>query len=299
MNNVVVTVMMGGISSEREVSLHSGAMVAEALRSAGYHVHTLDPDPVRGWTLPKGTDVVFLALHGTYGEDGQVQTALDKIGIPYTGCGAEASRIGFDKISTHRACEKLGVRMPRYMEITHPMTQVPDGWQVPVVLKPAREGSSVGLQLIDRKEDFSKALDAVLKLGGGALMEERIYGREITVAILDGKPLPVVEICPDGGVYDYTRKYTKGQTKYFCPADLDAETTLQAQDLALKTFHAIGGKDYGRVDLLVDKSGICYVLEINTLPGMCETSLLPKAAAASGLSYTQLCSRLVELALRK
>ncbi|MBO4714494.1 MAG: UDP-N-acetylmuramate dehydrogenase [Verrucomicrobia bacterium] len=294
-----VTVFAGGISSERSVSLASGKMVVEALRSKGYEVNVVDPDPAKGWTLPEKTDVVFLALHGTYGEDGQVQTELDRLGVPYTGCGAEASRIGFDKLLTRQRCEAAGIRMPRALVLDQPLEKMPEGWKPPVVLKPIREGSSVGLQLVDKEEDFAPALKAVLKFGGRVIMEERIFGRELAAGVLDGKPLPLVEICPKSGVYDYTSKYTKGCTEYICPAVVEETIKSQAQQMALQTFNAIGGKDYARVDILLDKEGRCWVLEINTLPGMCETSLLPKAAAVAGISYPELCSMMVQLALKK
>ena len=294
-----VTVFAGGISSERSVSLASGKMVVEALRSKGYEVNVVDPDPVKGWTLPENTDVVFLALHGTYGEDGQVQAELDRLGVPYTGCGAEASRIGFDKLLTRQRCEAAGIRMPRALVLDQPLEKMPEGWKPPVVLKPTREGSSVGLQLVDKEEDFAPALKAVLKFGGVAIMEERIFGRELAAGILEGKPLPLVEICPKSGVYDFTSKYTKGHTVYICPAVVDEEIKTQAQQMALRTFNAVGCKDYARVDILLDKEGLCWVLEINTLPGMCETSLMPQAASAAGITYSELCSKMVQLALRK
>lgn len=296
---VNITVFLGGVSSERTVSLASGQMVSAALRSLGYSVQELDPDPKKGWVLPPGIDVVFLALHGTYGEDGQVQRELDRLGVPYTGCGAVASEIGFDKLRTRQCCEAAGVTMPRCLVVDKELKQMPPDWDVPVILKPIREGSSVGLQLVDRREDFLSALQSVLEFGDHALMEKRIRGREFTVGILDDKPLPLVEVCPTGGVYDYKRKYTKGQTQYFCPAKVDDKVKEEAQELALKAFHAIGGKDYARVDVIVDKEGGCWVLEINTLPGMCETSLLPKAAAAAGISYPELCRKMIEMALRK
>lgn len=294
-----ITVFLGGISSERTVSLASGQMVVAALRSLGYPVQELDPDPKKGWSLPSGTDVVFLALHGTYGEDGQVQRELDRLGVPYTGCGAEASEIGFDKLRTRTCCEAVGVPMPRCLVVDEKLRAMPSDWDVPVIFKPIREGSSVGLQLVDRREDFLPALQSVLQFGDRALMEKRILGRELTVGILDDQALPLVEVCPRGGVYDYKRKYTKGQTQYICPAAVSDKVKEVAQELALKAFHAIGGRSYARVDMMVDKEGGCWVLEINTLPGMCETSLLPKAAAAAGISYPELCRKMVEMALRK
>ncbi|MBI3877741.1 MAG: D-alanine--D-alanine ligase [Verrucomicrobia bacterium] len=293
-----ITVMLGGPSAEREVSLKTGDAVAKALRAVGHTVHELDPREPQ-WTLPPGTDVVFLALHGTYGEDGTVQSQLEGLGVPYTGCGVEASRVGFDKVLTKKRCVECGVPTARFMIFNSPDEKWPSGWQPPVVLKPVRQGSSVGLQFVDRAEDFSAALAAALKFDSEVLMEERITGRETTVGILDGKALPIVEVRPKAGRYDYATKYTAGASEYLCPAPFDSATTARIQRAGVGAFHAIGGRDYARVDVMVREDGSPVVLEVNTLPGMTETSLLPKAAAAAGLNYEQLCQRMVELALRR
>ena len=293
-----ITVLRGGPSAEREVSLRSGAAVASALKSLGYHVDELDPIP-GDLQIPAGTQVVFLALHGTYGEDGTVQSELEELGLPYTGCGVSASLYAFDKILTKRRCLKAGVATARFERFIDASARWPEGWQTPVVLKPTRQGSSVGLQFVDHIEDFPRALAEALGHGGEVLMEERIIGRETTVGILDGLALPVVEVRPKSGSYDYTNKYTAGRTDYFCPADLEPAVTHQIQQSALAAFHAIGGRDYARVDVMVRPDGSPVVLEVNTLPGMTETSLLPKAAAAAGLSFPQLCDRMVRLALRR
>lgn len=293
-----ITVMLGGPSAEREVSLRSGAAVAAALASLGHQVSRLDPRE-ESWTLPAGTEVVFLALHGTYGEDGTVQRRLDELGVPYTGCDAEASRIGFDKHLTKERLIKAGVPTPRSLLLDASSTSWPMGWHPPVVLKPARQGSSVGLQFVDRVSDWSKALAEALRYDTQVLMEERIMGRETTVGILDGSPLPVVEVRPRTGVYDYQNKYTAGSTEYLCPAPFDEATTRRIQQAGLAAFKAVGARDYSRIDVMVRTDGEPFVLEINTLPGMTETSLLPKAAAAAGIGYPELCDRMVRLALRR
>ena len=293
-----ITVLRGGPSAEREISLRSGAAVASALRSLGHHVDEVDPIP-GDLQIPAGTQVVFLALHGTYGEDGTVQSELEELGLLYTGCGVSASLYAFDKILTKRRCLRAGVGTARFERFINTSAQWPEGWQTPVVLKPTRQGSSVGLQFVDRVEDFSRALAEALGHGGEVLMEERIVGRETTVGILEGLALPVVEVRPKSGSYDYTNKYTAGRTDYFCPADFKPAVTHQIQQSALAAFHAIGGRDYARVDVMVRPDGSPVVLEVNTLPGMTETSLLPKAAAAAGLSFPQLCDRMVRLALRR
>lgn len=290
--------MMGGPSAEREVSLRSGAAVAAALRSLGHAVDELDPKNP-GWTLRAGTQVVFLALHGTYGEDGTVQTELDKLGVPYTGCDAEASRIGFDKFLTKERCVVAGVPTARHVLIESPAARWPRGWNPPVVLKPVRQGSSVGLQFVDRVADWGEALAEAMRHDTLVLVEEKIIGRETTVGVLGGEALPVVEVRPRTGVYDYTTKYTAGSTEYLCPAPFDETTTRSIQEAGLGAFRAIGGRDYARVDVMVRANGDPIVLEVNTLPGMTETSLLPKAAAANGMGYAELCRRMIELALTR
>jgi D-alanine-D-alanine ligase len=289
--------MFGGPSAEREVSLSTGKAVVRALRTLGHTVDELDPLPGE-WELDPATDVVFLALHGSYGEDGTVQKELDELGIPYTGCGAESSRIAFDKVATKERCLAAGVPTSRYAVLSDIRSPMPEALRLPLVVKPVRQGSSVGLQFVERAEQWSSALEYSLKFDAEVLAEERIVGRETTVAILDGNALPIVEVRPKLGSYDYSNKYTAGATEYFCPADFDSATTRRIQEAALHAFEAVGGRDYGRVDIMVS-DGHPVVLEVNTLPGMTPTSLLPKAAAAAGISYEQLCQRMIDLALQR
>jgi D-alanine-D-alanine ligase len=296
--NLNITVMLGGPSAERDVSLRSGAAVASALRSLGHAVTEVDPEKGK-FTLPDATDVVLLALHGTYGEDGTVQEQLEKLGVPYTGCDAEASRIAFDKVLTKERCVAAGIPTPKFLVVDSVDTPWPMGWKPPVVVKPVRQGSSVGLQFVERVADWAGALGEALRYDAQLLVEDRIAGRETTVGILEGKALPVVEVRPKSGVYDHRSKYTIGATQYYCPADFDTETTARIQEVALGAFRAIGGRDYARVDVMVREIGEPMVLEVNTLPGMTETSLLPKAAAAAGINYAELCQRMVELALKR
>jgi D-alanine-D-alanine ligase len=298
MMSLTLTVMLGGPSAEREVSLRSGAAVAQALRSLGHEVAELDPK-TPDWSLPPKTQVVFLALHGTYGEDGTVQARLEELGIPYTGCGPAASRIAFDKALTKQRCLEAGVPTAKSMVIENDGASWPMGWQPPVVLKPVRQGSSVGLQFVERVSDWSKALAEAMRYDDRVLMEEKITGREVTVGILDGRTLPLVEVRPKQGVLDYVTKYTPGATEYFCPARIDPETGERIASAALAAFNAIGGRDYSRVDVMLRPTGEPVVLEVNTLPGMTELSLFPKAAAAAGLSYADLCQQMLELALRR
>jgi D-alanine-D-alanine ligase len=293
-----IVVMSGGPSAEREVSLRSGAAVAKALRSLGHNATEIDPKDGE-FDLPDETDVVFLALHGTYGEDGTVQRRLDELGVIYTGCDAEASRIAFDKVLTKKRCIKSGVPTAKFLVVDSEKASFPKDLGLPLVLKPVRQGSSVGLHFVERIEDWQNALVETLKFDSDVLVEEKIVGRETTVGILDGKPLPIVEVRPKSGAYDYRNKYTAGCTEYFCPADFDAAATERIQVAALSAFKAIGGRDYARVDVMVRENSEPVVLEVNTLPGMTETSLLPKAAAATGLNYAQLCQQMIDLALKR
>jgi D-alanine-D-alanine ligase len=291
--------MLGGPGAEREVSLRSGAGVVKALRSLGHTVFEIDPK-TPDWVLPPETDVVCLApLHGTYGEDGTVQRQLEKLGAIYTGCDAESSRIAFDKVLTKKRCLEAGVPTAKFLVVNSKTAPWPKDWQPPLVVKPVRQGSSVGLQFVEQAGDWQPALAEALKYDSEVLVEEKIVGRETTVGILGGEPLPIVEVRPKTGSYDYKNKYTAGCTEYFCPADFDPAMTKRIQSAALGAFQAVGGRDYARVDVMVRPGGEPMVLEVNTLPGMTETSLLPKAAAAAGLNYAQLCQRMVDLALKR
>ena len=293
-----ITVMLGGPSAEREVSLRSGASVAAALRRLGHQVFELDPrEP--GWRLAPGTEVVFLALQLTDGVDVTVLSVFEKLRMPYTGCDSAASRIGFDKALTKERCVAANVPTARSLVLDSGKIPWPMGWNPPLVLKPVRQGSSVGLQFVERVEQWPVALAESLRHDTEVLLEEKIVGRECTVGILADKPLPIVEVRPKSGVYDYRTKYSVGATEYFCPAPFDAATTRRVQDAALGAFRAIGGRDYSRVDVMVRANGEPVVLEVNTLPGMTETSLLPKAAAAAGIGYAELCQRMVDLALKR
>ncbi len=293
-----ITVMLGGPGAEREVSLRSGAAVAAAFRSLGHTVYELDPQ-TPDWTLPPNTEVVFLALHGVYGEDGTVQRQLEQLKVPYTGCGPEASRLAFDKVAAKERFLHAGVPTARHVVVDAPRTPWPNGWQPPLVVKPVCQGSSVGLRFVRSRDDWAPALEEALRHDSRVLVEEQILGREATVGILDDRALPVVEVRPHTGVYDFASKYTRGATEYFCPADFEPATARRHQEAGLAAFRAVEGRDYARVDLMVRPAGRPVVLEVNTLPGMTETSLLPKAATAAGLSYPALCQRMIELALRR
>lgn len=290
-----MAVLMGGPGSEREVSLRSGAAVASALRQAGHRVTEVD---VKGpeFALPDDTGLCVLMMHGTFGEDGQIQSILDRRGIAYTGEGAEASRIAFDKLASKERFAAAGVPTPRW-EVLRP-GQSPS-LPLPVVVKAPREGSSVGVHLVREPGQLAAALADCAGLDREILVEELIEGRELTVGVVGDRAMPIVEIRPNEGFYDYAHKYTKGASEYFCPAPLDAAMTRCVQETALAAHRALGLQIYSRVDVLLRADGEPFVLEANTIPGMTETSLLPKSAAVAGIAFPALCEEIARLSLQR
>lgn len=292
-----IVVMSGGSSAERAVSLNSGRAAAAALVSKGHWVTMLDPQS-ESWRLPGDAEVVFLALHGTYGEDGTVQRELDALGVPYTGCGAEASARAFDKVRSKRAFQSCGIPTPRFGVCKNGARRgLPAALNFPLVLKPACQGSSVGVEFLQDGERWEEAFARTAAFGT-VLAEEFIEGREIAVSILGRRVLPIVEIRPKSGRYDYRSKYTKGATEYICPALLDAGLERAIGATAKRAFAAVGGGPCARVDMIV-RGRELFVLEVNTIPGMTATSLLPKSARAGGVSFEELCHRLVALAMKR
>jgi len=289
-----LAVLMGGPGSEREVSLRSGAAVARAFRGGGYRVTEVDvhgPD----FELPPGIDLCVNMIHGTFGEDGQIQTILDRRGVAYTGEGEEGSRIAFDKLASKKLFVAAGVPTPRW-EVLAPGAR--PTLPLPVVVKAPREGSSVGVHLVREAQQLEAALADCANLDREILVEELIVGRELTVGVVGDRALAVVEIRPHEGFYDYAHKYTKGASEYFCPAPLDEATTRRVQETALAAHRALGLEVYSRVDILLRADSEPFVLETNTIPGMTETSLLPKAAAAVGVDFLALCEEIARLSLQ-
>lgn len=296
-----IAVLMGGPGSEREVSLASGAAVLRALLSLGLDAVAVD---VTGTQihLPAGTDLAFNVIHGTFGEDGQLQGLLEKIGVPYTGAGVASSRVAFDKNLAKAAFVAASVPTPRAEILDMAKGPRLPSFPAPFVVKPPREGSSVGVKIVHDPAAAAAAIAEAAKYGNDILVEEFIVGKELTVAILDGGALPIVHIAPPGGVYDMASKYpwlsgAQG-SEYFCPADLDLETTMAVQAAALAAHRSLGIEIYSRVDVLLDSRNRPFVLEANTIPGMTETSLLPKAAAAAGISFPELCKTIAEISLK-
>ena len=295
-----IAVLMGGPGSEREVSLASGMAVLRALRGLGLDAHAVD---VTGTVieLPPGTNLAFNVIHGTFGEDGQLQEILERMGVPYTGAGVRSSRMAFDKNLAKAAFLAAGVPTPRAEIIDVSGGSRLPSFATPFVVKPPREGSSVGVHIVRDPADALAAITDAARFGNEILVEEFIQGMELTVGILNDTALPVVHIAPRDGFYDMSNKYPwmsgGAGSDYYCPADLDAATTRAVQRAALAAHRSLGIEIYSRVDVLLDPGLQPFVLEANTIPGMTETSLLPKAAAATACTFPELCQTIAELSL--
>jgi D-alanine-D-alanine ligase len=290
-----VAVFHGGFSGEREVSLRSGKAVIEALRSEGLDVTPVDIVD-RSWTLPDGVDVVFLALHGGYGEDGSIQFELEQRGIPFTGCDSRSSAIAFDKSRSKPFFEKAGLCVPRGGVLDSPDSSLPESMSFPVVIKPVADGSSLGLEFVDEASHWPDALRRSLAAAPAVLVEERIIGPEYTVGILEGWTLPLIEIIPAAGGYNYQNKYTQGGATHVLH-QLSANPRFNLiHQAGQKAFDALGCRHYGRVDVIDCPHRGPVVLEVNTLPGMTELSLFPEAAQGAGLGFSALCLHMVSLA---
>jgi len=290
-----IAVLLGGPGPEREVSLRSGTAVARALRSLGALVQEIDVKD-SSLSLPKSIDLAYNMIHGTFGEDGQIQQILERQGIPYTGEGVAGSQLAFDKILSKRAFDEHGVPTGRWHVIA--AGQKPR-FEVPFVVKSPRQGSSVGVHIIKDFADLDAALEDCFRFGETVIVEEFFSGRELTVGILGDVALPIIEIVPREGFYDYQHKYTKGASEYFVPAPIGDEATQAVRYAALAAKRALGLEIYSRVDVILASDGRLNVLEINTIPGMTETSLLPKAAAAAGLDFPTLCERIAALSMQR
>lgn len=286
-----VGVIMGGVSSEREVSLRSGKAILEALRSKGINAIPLEvgEDLVQK-VLEAKIDVAFLALHGRLGEDGTVQGLLELLRIPYTGSGVLASALAMNKIKAKEIFLHHQIPTPEFI-VWHEGAQPP--FPPPWVVKPASEGSTIGVSVVRDEEELGRAVQEARRYDHQILIEKFIEGKELTVGILDGSPLEVIEIVPKKGIYDYGAKYTPGMTDYLVPAPLPTEVRREVQGWALKAYEALGCSGCARVDLLLDEQGV-WITEVNTLPGMTSTSLVPKAAASEGISFPELVMRILE-----
>lgn len=288
-----IAVLMGGTSNEREISLVSGNNVAEALKSLGkYDVLPVVLDADNLDALPDGVDAAYIALHGGWGESGGVQTALDRRKIPYTGPGAESSRIAMDKIKTKLVLEMKGVPTATW-SLASPGTEK-SPLPLPVVVKPPCDGSSVGISKVTKPEEWKGALEAALAAQGGkgeVLVEEFIPGREMTVGIIGGEALPAIEIVAKNGWYGYDEKYNSEETRY--PFFEEEPLASKLKETALKAYDALGCRGVTRVDFRVSPLGRCYVLELNTSPGFTSHSLVPKAGMKTGLTFAEVCDKIL------
>jgi len=290
--------MMGGISREREISLKTGKAILKALTEKGYMVTPIDVgDDVAEKLVKEKIEYAFLALHGRFGEDGTIQGMLELMRIPYTGSGVLASALAMHKIMSKKffLCEKIPT--PRFevfqrneINKDHPKKL---SLPLPIVVKPAREGSTIGISIVRKDEELGPALKKAGEYDEEILVEEFMKGREITVGILENIPLPVIEIVPKSGFYDYHSKYTKGETQYILPARIPREKYLYAQQISLRAFQELGCTSLGRVDLMTDEDENPFVIDVNTMPGMTETSLLPKAASYAGIPFEDLVERIL------
>jgi D-alanine-D-alanine ligase len=292
-----VAVLMGGPGSERDVSLATGRGVAKALRSLGANVTEVDVRDAN-FKLPNDIELAFISLHGTFGEDGQVQKILEDRGVRYTGEGVEESRLAFDKIRSKEKFREHEVRTPNWQVIRPGQNPtIP----IPIVIKVPRQGSTVGIYIVKNEREIASALEAGSEYDHEFLVEKFVPGRELTIGILGNDALPILEIVPKGGFYDFANKYpflnpgAGGGAEHICPAPIPENQTRAIQDLALRATRSLGLKVYSRVDIILPENGEATVLEVNTIPGMTEVSLLPDAAAAAKIQYPDLCARIIEL----
>jgi len=297
-----IAILAGGASSEREISLRSGRTVFRALTASGKNTELINLDRnFRDIIMALDAGIVFIALHGQFGEDGLVQAMLEECNIPYTGSDVSASRAAFNKITSKKMFLSNNLLVPAY-KVFRKGDKVTDSFvdfKTPFVVKPASEGSSIGLSIVNDKAHAVIALSTALEYGESVIIEEYIHGRELTVGILEGQALPVIEIITEHKVYDYNAKYLDKGTKYNVPAILAGDVCRRVQDIALLAHKTLGCRDFSRVDLIMDSKGSVYVLEVNTIPGMTERSLLPKAAGAAGINFENLCLKLLELAYKR
>jgi len=304
-----VLVLDGGLSTEREVSKNSGASIVKALKKSGFIVEEFDfqgkLESIIGQFNP---DVVFIALHGKYGEDGTVQGMLELLGIPYTGSGVAASAVCMDKLITKRLFNSIGVQTPEYFPlIKGEFVSFNDAKNrlksEKVVIKPVDQGSTIGITIAKTDDEYINGIEDAFSLSDRLIVESFVSGTEITVSVIGNgdsiRVLPVIEIVPENDFYDYESKYTPGMSHHIIPARINKKSYETAQELSAFIYKEIGVRDFGRIDFMVDKKGEVYALEVNTIPGFTETSLLPDAARAAGISFEELVASIVQFALAR
>ncbi len=309
-----VGILMGGPSSERDISIKSGNAVCRALETK--KINTIPIELRKAETMngyresviqllrSYNIDIAFIALHGKFGEDGSMQEILEYLGIPYTGSRVESSRLGMDKVSSKDIFKSINIHTPRHIVVHKRGLDKGDGANVyfkelgsPLVIKPSNEGSSIGLSIVDREADLLAAIDSSFEFGDKAIIEEYVAGQEVTVGILDDIALPVIQILPKNRFFDFESKYQRGLTEYRVPAEIHKEEYKNCQEIALKVHNALGARCFSRVDMILKTNGLPVVLEVNTVPGLTETSLLPMAAKSVGIDFGQLVLKILKSAL--
>ncbi len=300
--NKKIGVLMGGLSSEREVSLSTGKAVLSALLEKGYNAAAIDVGKDAGEQVRKaGIEIAFNGLHGKYGEDGAIQGLLELAGIPCTGSGILASAMGMNKIISKLVFKNHGLLVGPYLVVElrnrEALNEVPSIMDYPVVVKPSSEGSSVGVTLVYAHEELRPAADLAFQYDREILVEKYIRGKEVQVGVLGDRALGAIEIVPKNVIYDYEAKYKPGMSEHFFPARIDKEAYAQVLEAGLQAHRALGCRGYSRVDFIIDESGAPYILEVNTLPGMTATSLLPDIARGTGISFPDLVEEILRLAL--
>lgn len=291
---------MGGQSSERKISIKTGQAILKALQDKGYRAFPIDVGSDIAFRLrEEKVETAFIALHGRLGEDGTIQGLLEIMGIPYTGSGVMASALSMNKVMAKKVFSFHKIPTPEFQcfevaKVTGKKIEKCCTLPLPVVVKPVEEGSTIGVTIVRKKGDLLSAVKEASKFGDSILIERFIKGREVTVSVLDGKPLPIIEIAPREGFYDYHAKYTRGFTEYILPARLKKRNYMKVQELGARAYQALCCEGAARVDFMVDEQERPYCLEVNTVPGMTETSLLPKAAQAVGISFSELVEMMLE-----
>ncbi|WP_286739403.1 MULTISPECIES: D-alanine--D-alanine ligase [Acinetobacter] len=295
-----VAVLLGGKSAEREVSLDSGTAVLEALVRSGVNAEAFDPQE-RSVTELVNYDRAFVVLHGRGGEDGQIQGVLEWLNIPYTGTGVQGSAIGMDKVKTKQVWQGSELPTAPYRIVTKNSNaqEIVSALDLPLIIKPVHEGSSIGMSKVEKVEDFADAIAKATEHDAVVMAEKWITGREFTIVILNGQALPVIRLRPpeDVAFYDYEAKYQRNDVEYGIPCGLSESEEKELQALALRAFQAVGASGWGRIDAMQDEQGNFWLLEVNTVPGMTSHSLVPKAAAAVGYSFDALCVAILEQTL--
>ena len=295
-----IAVAMGGPGSEHDVSMATGKAVLKALLAEGCDAVALVLNSAEV-VAPEGVELVFNTIHGTFGEDGEFQKQIEAQGVAYTGAGSVSSLLAFDKVASKHRFIEAGVPTPASETLDCSAGVKMPTMPLPYVVKPPREGSSVGVHIVREEAEARAAIEDAAKYGDEVLVEQFVEGKELTVGILDGEVFPIVHIAPRSGFYDMANKYPwmtgEGGTDYYCPAELDEASTQRVKEAALAAHQALGVEVYSRVDVLLDADGVPYVLEANTIPGMTESSLLPKAAKEAGYPFGQLCLKIAEVSL--